>query len=116
MPPDSNQLTNLSLHILMALSEGEQHGYAVGKTIETWTQGQLKPTTGSLYQAIKRLHDQGLIKKSDKLHAEPSGGPQRVFFKITEAGRSAVATEISRLRSIVNTAETIALVPTGPKR
>ena len=61
-PMDLVPLSNLSLHILLALGEEASHGYAIGKEVELRSGGKLNPTTGALYQGLKRLTEDGLVK------------------------------------------------------
>lgn len=103
-------LTELSLQVLLAIGDGPLHGYAIGKDIEARTLGRLDPTTGALYQAIKRLTQDGLLKPV----ASPSRGEvdaRRKHFAITPAGRKAVALEIDRLDKIVALARSRRLYP-----
>ena len=103
-------LTELSLQVLLAIAEGPLHGYAIGKDIEARSHGRLDPTTGALYQAIKRLTQDGLLKPV----AAPSRGDvdaRRKHFAITPAGRKAVAAEIDRLDQIVALARARRLYP-----
>jgi DNA-binding PadR family transcriptional regulator len=83
-------LTDLAFHILIALGNGPAHGYAIGKDVEEQSGGRLDPSTGTLYQALHRLHEDGLIasvKSSDR------SDERRKYFQLTERGRKAVATE-----------------------
>jgi DNA-binding PadR family transcriptional regulator len=93
-------MTELTLHVLLALGDGPAHGYAIGKDVEERSGGRLDPTTGSLYQSLKRLSDDGLIRQ---VAAPKSGGDdaRRKYFALTPAGREAAATEIRRLEAIV---------------
>lgn len=103
-------LTELSLQVLLAIGDGPLHGYAIGKDIEARTLGRLDPTTGALYQAIKRLTQDGLLKPV----AAPARGEvdaRRKHFAITPAGRRAVAAEIDRLDKIVALARSRRLYP-----
>ena len=54
-------LSDLAFHVLLALGDGPSHGYAIGKAIEEQSGGRLDPTTGALYQALRRLADDELI-------------------------------------------------------
>lgn len=62
-PNDFLPFSNLSFHILLALGEGPSHGYAMGKDVEQRSGGRLRPTTGGLYQALRRLGEDGLIER-----------------------------------------------------
>jgi DNA-binding PadR family transcriptional regulator len=103
-------LTELTLQVLLATGDGPLHGYAIGKDIEARTLGRLDPTTGALYQAIKRLTQEGLLKPV----AAPSRADvdaRRKHFAITPAGRKAVAAEIDRLEKLVALARSRRLYP-----
>ena len=104
-------LTDLSLHVLLAVGRGCAHGYAIGKDIEERSEGRLDPTTGALYQALKRLMAEGLIKQV----AAPRGevDARRKYFALTTAGRRAVEDEVKRLEQIVRVARERRLYPAG---
>lgn len=93
-------LTELSLHILLAVGDGAAHGYAIGRDIEVRSGGRLDPTTGALYQALKRLTRDGLIRSVPP----PKGADvdaRRKYFALTAAGKREVAGEIRRLEGLV---------------
>ena len=73
-------LSNLSFHLLLALGSGESHGYALGKEIEERSEGRLRPTTGSLYQALKRLTEVGY----DIVIISNQAGVNKGFFTIAD--------------------------------
>ena len=54
-------MSDLEFHVLLALGDGPSHGYAIGKAIEEQSDGRLDPTTGALYQVLRRLADETLI-------------------------------------------------------
>ena len=95
-------MTELALQVLLALADGPAHGYAIGKDIEARSGGRLDPTTGALYQALKRLADAKLIEAADP-PADEAGDARRKYFAITRAGRTAAAEELERLDRIVKT-------------
>jgi DNA-binding PadR family transcriptional regulator len=103
------QLGDLPFHILLALGDGPAHGYAIGKEIEARSGGRLDPTTGALYQALKRLSEDGLIEPA----AAPteSGDARRKYFALTAAGRQAAAAEALRLDRLVRAAREKKLYP-----
>jgi PadR family transcriptional regulator PadR len=93
-------LTELSLHVLLAVGEGAAHGYAIGRDIEERSGGRLDPTTGALYQALKRLTRDGLVRAVPP----PKGADvdaRRKYFALTAAGRREVAAEVRRLDALV---------------
>jgi DNA-binding PadR family transcriptional regulator len=96
-------LTELSLHVLLAVGEGAAHGYAIGRDIEQRSGGRLDPTTGALYQALKRLTRDGLVRQV----RPPKGSDldaRRKYFALTADGRKAVSAEILRLDGLVELA------------
>ena len=96
-------LGELAFHILLALGAGASHGYAIGLEIEERSGGRLSPTTGALYQALKRLNDDGLIAP-DATAAKASPDARRKYFHLTKHGRALAAAEAERLDQLVATA------------
>lgn len=103
-------LTPLSFHILMALRRGARHGYAIGASIEETSEGALRPTTGSLYQALKRLRDEGLLESAPAPKGERSGGPPRLYFGLTSLGREVAGLEAARLDRLLELARDAQLI------
>lgn len=100
-PDEFLPLSNLAFHIMLALGEGPSHGYAIGKEIEARSRGKLNPTTGGLYQALKRLADDGLVAPAA---APDSPDRRRQYFKLTPLGRRVTAREAHRLEELVSEA------------
>src|SRR5258708_3026300 len=103
-------LTDLAFQILIALGNGPAHGYAIGKDVEGQSGGRLDPSTGTLYQAVHRLKEEGLI-----VSVEPPerSDERRKYFQLTERGRRAAEAEARRLHSLVRTARKRKLYPQG---
>ena len=101
-------VSDLAFHILLALGEGPSHGYAIGKDVETRSGGRLDPTTGALYQALRRLTDDGLIAP---VEAPEDADSRRKYFVLTRDGRRAAAKEAARLDALVRTARQRKLYP-----
>lgn len=94
-------LGDLAFQILLALGDGPSHGWAIGKEIEERTDGRLDPTTGALYQALKRLRDDRLIAPDAEATRESPDGRRR-YFRLTERGREAVVAEARRLDDLLD--------------
>ncbi len=108
-PADSHlPLSNLTFHVLLALVDRAAHGYALGKEIEERSRGKLKPTTGALYQALRRLETNGLLASTD---APPgaSSDQRRKYFRLTSLGRTVLQLEAARLEELVAAARAKAL-------
>ena len=101
-------LSDLAFHILLALGDGPSHGYAIGKDVEERSAGRLDPTTGALYQALRRLEEEGLIASSDGPRDSDS---RRKYFALTAAGRRAAGAEAQRLDGLVRAARKRKLFP-----
>ena len=104
-------IADLAFQILLALGEGASHGYAIGKEIEERTSGRLNPTTGSLYQALRRLREDGLISPADPPPDEHNGDARRRYFQLTALGRRVIALEVARLECLVSLARERFLAP-----
>jgi len=109
-PRDHTPLTDLTLHILLALADGAAHGYAIGKDVESRSGGRLNPATGGLYQALRRLREDGLVEK-----AQPAGGgdpdPRRQYFRLTPFGRRVFREEARRMEGLLSAARDKKLIP-----
>ncbi len=103
-------LSDLAFHILLATGDGPSHGYAIGKDVEARSGGRLDPTTGALYQALRRLAEADLIESV----SGPEGvDPRRKYVAMTKLGRRAVANEAQRLDALVRAAQHHKLYPQG---
>ena len=90
--------------ILLSLSPGPKHGYAILKEVEGLSEGRVKLSTGTLYGAIKRLLDRGWIRRVDD--PLPNGTErERKAYVLTEQGRRVLNAEIKRLKKLVNIAQ-----------
>jgi DNA-binding PadR family transcriptional regulator len=107
---DVGLLGTLPFHILLALADGPAHGYAIGRDVEERSGGRLDPTTGALYQALKRLASDGLVAPLAE-PPEPTTDARRKYFELTSAGRRAVAAEARRLDALVQAAREKKLYP-----
>lgn len=98
-------LNPASYHILLALADGEAHGYALMGAIEQLSGGTVRMGPGTLYGAIKRLLENGLIEESDERPDPELDDRRRRYYRITESGRVAASAESARLRLLVRAAE-----------
>jgi DNA-binding PadR family transcriptional regulator len=101
-------MTPVLFHLLLALAEGEKHGYALLGDLEARTGGKLEVGPSSLYYSLGRLEGAGLIRRVDR---DPSGDEpheeQRRYYAITDAGRDTLEDEVGVLSSIVDRARAI---------
>lgn len=109
-PRDQLPLTPLTMAILLALADRDLHGYALMKEVEEQSDGRLAPGTGSLYAALQRLMDDGLIDESPEAPG-PGDDPRRKYYRITAAGRAVARAEAERMVQVVAVARARALGP-----
>lgn len=107
MPKPPESLTPLSAGILFALADGASHGYAIIKEIERITDGEMRPNTGSMYLALHRLLEDGLIGES----SGPGDDARRRYYRLTEKGKTAAKAEARRLAQLVRAASAKKLIP-----
>jgi DNA-binding PadR family transcriptional regulator len=91
-------LPNLHFHVLLALSDGASHGWAIIKRIQEMTEGASDPSTGSLYMTMIRLEDQGLIQQAA---APADADARRRYYRLTRTGREVAHAEAQRLSRLV---------------
>ncbi len=96
-------LTPLSLHLLLALAASKNHGYGLMKEVRERTNGAINPATGTVYLALQRLEDEGLVGDGG-LETPAEGGVARRSWAITPFGRRVAAAEARRLVGLVEMA------------
>lgn len=94
-------LTPAVLHILLALSTQERHGYGIMKQVESDSQGKVKMGPGTLYGSLGRMIDAGLIRESNKKVDPKMDDKRRVYYRITGFGQKTLAAELERYREVV---------------
>ena len=104
-------LTTPMLHTLVALADGEKHGYAILKEIARRTDGNVRLSAGTLYALVRRATADGLIVESDERPDISLDDERRRYYRMTPLGRRVAAAEIARLESIVEMARAKKLVP-----
>jgi DNA-binding PadR family transcriptional regulator len=104
-PQDLIPLTPAVLHILLALSDGEKHGYAIMQEVEAMTDGDLTMGPGTLYGTIKRMLKANLIEESDERPDPDMDDKRRRYYRVTGFGQQVVSAEASRLSRLVNIAQ-----------
>jgi DNA-binding PadR family transcriptional regulator len=98
-------LTPAVLHILLALSTGERHGYAIMKQVQADSQGKAMMGPGTLYGSMGRMMEAGLIRESDKRVDPEMDDERRIYYELTGAGRAALDAELQRYRNVVAVAK-----------
>ena len=102
-------LTPISFEVLLALLDSDRHGYAVLQAVETRLSGKLPLRTGTIYRALARLMDEGLIERAGGSGQEED--PRRRYYRITPYGRATARAEARRLADQVEAARAHRLLP-----
>jgi DNA-binding PadR family transcriptional regulator len=106
MPPSPNALplTEPTLLILLSISPGPKHGYAIMKEVETLSEGRVRLSTGTLYGALKRLLDEGWIVRVDDPEPNETDRERKAYI-LTDRGRYILQADVARLRKLVTVAK-----------
>ena len=104
-PEDLLPLTPAVFHILLALSDGERHGYAIMQEVAESTGGQIKMGPGTLYGTLKRLLAAKLVEESDERPDPSLDDERRRYYQLTALGRRVVKAEAERLAALVKLAQ-----------
>ncbi|HUH08118.1 MAG TPA: PadR family transcriptional regulator [Egibacteraceae bacterium] len=92
------------LHILVALADGEKHGYAIMRDVAAVSDGAVKMGSGTLYGSIKRMLEQGLIEETDERPDPGLDDQRRRYYRLTQLGQRVGAAEQHRLASLIGAA------------
>ena len=90
-------LTPAMFQVLVALADGEKHGYAVIKEIARRTDGKVRLRAGTLYAVIRRFVDDGLIQESAERPDPALDDERRRYYRITDRGRAVAMAEERRM-------------------
>lgn len=101
MTRKAKPLPSASLHIVLALLDGELHGYALMGRVAELSDGAVRMGPGTLYGTLKRLTDDGLIEETtDRVSRDDN--ERRRYYQLTASGRAVAVTELARLQSLVH--------------
>ena len=101
-------LTHVVYHVLLSLSSSERHGYGIIKDVADRTAGRLELEAGTLYAAIKRMRDEGLIEEAT---APEDADARRRYYGLTPFGRRVLRAESERLAELVQLAREARVLP-----
>jgi len=104
-------LPPVTFHILVALADGDRHGYAIIQDIATRTDGELKIQAGTLYRSIQRMLEQGLVEETRSRPALDEDDERRRYYHLTPFGRAVAQAEARRLTQMVKLARACGFVP-----
>ena len=94
-------LTPIVFQVLLALADGDRHGYGIIREVERRTDGLIVLRTGTLYTVMKRLLDLDLVEESDKRPAPSEDDERRRYYRVTAFGKAVTEAEARRLEGLV---------------
>lgn len=98
-------------HILLALSDGDLHGYGIMQEVAEHTAGQIKLGPGTLYGTIKRLLNDRLIIEAEERPDPELDDERRRYYRLTEFGHRVLKAEVRRISDMVSVAQKRRLIP-----
>ena len=102
-----------TFHILLALSDGDLHGYAIMQDVAQRSEGAVRLGPGTLYGALKRLLEARLVEESERANAE-RGDERRRYYRLTPLGLAVARAEARRLDAILRAARRKKLIGERP--
>ena len=103
-------LPQAAFHILVALAQGDRHGYAIMQDVAAGTGGNLKLNPGTLYTTIRRLLEQGLVIELDERPDPEEDDERRRYYRLSDLGREVARAEAARLRQTLAFARQAGLI------
>jgi len=103
-PGDLIPLTSAALNVLLALADGERHGYGIMLEVKERTGGRVRLGPGTLYGAIKRLKEGGVIEECGRRSGTEGDDERRRYYRLTGFGGEVLAAEVERLDGLVRAA------------
>ena len=98
-------LKHSTYQVLLALGDGDPlHGYAIMQAVAEMTNGSETILPGTLYAALARMVDEGLVEEREVRSEDASGGPPRRYYRRTAFGRAVARAESERLRALLEIA------------
>src|SRR5215475_1167304 len=107
-------LRQVEFHILLSLASGERHGYGIIQDIEARGETSV-PDVGTMYRALARMVEAGLIEAAARRPAPDRGDERRNYYRITSAGMRVARAEARRLELLMRAARLGGLLPKGVK-
>jgi len=98
-------------HILLALVDEQRHGYGIMQEVKRRTDGKVRLGAGTLYGAIKRLLEKGIIAETDERPDPELNEERRRYYRLTDFGQRVLRVDVSRLNQLVQQARAKEVLP-----
>jgi DNA-binding PadR family transcriptional regulator len=100
-----------TFHILIALADGDRHGYAIIQDIAARTHNVVRLSAGTLYRSVQRMLEQGLLEETQDRPAPDEDDERRRYYRLTEFGAAVARAEARRLSDLVKLAQASGFAP-----
>jgi DNA-binding PadR family transcriptional regulator len=110
-PEELLPLSPQVFHILVALADGDRHGYSIMQDVASRTDGKLRLSAGTLYGSVKRMLEQGLIVELRENERPETDDDRRRYYRLTAFGRRVARAEAERLSQLLEHARAYGLAP-----
>jgi DNA-binding PadR family transcriptional regulator len=104
-------LPTAAFHILVALADRDRHGYSIMQDVAARTAGKVRLSAGTLYSAIRRMLEQGLIEELRDSPDPASEDERRRYYRLTRLGRDVAIAEARRVSDMLSQARATGLIP-----
>jgi DNA-binding PadR family transcriptional regulator len=104
---DTQPLSEPVFYALLALAERPSHGYGIILRVEEWTGGRVRLRTATLYTALSRLREAGLVEEADVESGAGEDARRGTVYGLTGAGRDRVRAETRRIRALADLAAAV---------
>jgi DNA-binding PadR family transcriptional regulator len=98
-------------HILVALADRDRHGYSIMQDVAARTDGRVRLSAGTLYSAVRRMLEQGLIAELRDSPDPASDDERRRYYRLTQLGRDVAVADARRLNDLLGQARATGLIP-----
>ncbi len=98
-------------HILVALADRDRHGYSIMQDVSARTDGKVRLSAGTLYSAVRRMLEQGLIEELRDRPGPSSNDERRRYYRLTRLGRRVAIAEARRVNDMLTQARATGLIP-----
>ncbi len=106
-------LTPAVLDIVVALGDGELHGYGIMREVRRRTDGGRRLAPGTLYRSLRQMQERGLVEESEERPDPDLDDERRRYYRLTDVGRKVAVAEVERLEGLVRAARSKGLVPSA---
>ncbi len=113
-PSEPQPLTPAVFHILLALADGEKHGYRIMQAVKVNSHGEFTIGPGTLYGSIKRMLADDLIAESEERPDPELDDQRRRYYRLTDIGRNTLQADLVRMDALLQRARALQILPASP--